>query len=205
MTDPIYGPILSPVDVQVAVRTTIKQWVATYLAVVERLNDLDPKKLPHPKSYVLKDDGTLTKRPEDQTPSVVILCPGTAGDPVMDGEGLYRVPWAVSVAAIVSARDQETSSDVAKFYAAAIRALLVQQGSLGGFAASTRWRGERNDDLRSEDDRTLAVGVNVFEVLVRDVVQKGAGLTEPPDEPYEEAEPPTVDEVEVELNPEEIE
>jgi len=204
MSDPVFGPLIDERDVQHAVRDTITLWIETYLAVVERKIEVDPRTLLLPRSYVLKDDGTLDKRPEDQIPSVVILCPGTAGDPRMDGEGLYRVPYAVNVAVIVSAMDEVSTSDLAKFYAAAIRNLLVHNGSLGGFAESTRWRGSRNDELRPEDDRTMAAGTNVFEVLVPDVVQKGAGLKAPPDEPYEETELPTVTKVDVELEPEEI-
>lgn len=204
MSDPIFGPLVDPSDVQAAVQETLEEWIETYLAVVERAKGLDPKSMELPASYVQKDDGALNKRPEDELPCVAILCPGTAGDPTMDGSGLYTARWVVNVAVIVTSGDQDFVSDYAKFYAAAIRAALVQNGSLGGFAKTTVWRGERNDDLRPEDDRTMAAGTNVFEVMVPDVVQRGAGLKAPPAKPYEESELPTVESVEVELKPEEI-
>lgn len=202
--DPIFGPLIDTRDVQLAVKSTVQKWIKTYVALVERMNGLDPRSLPLPRSYVLKNHDALSKNPEDQTPAIVIVCPGTAGDPVRDGEGFYRVPYAVSVAAIVSARDEDSTSVLAKRYAAALYALMVHNGSLGGFAEGVRWRGERNDDLRPDGDRTIAVGINVFEVLVPNVIQAGAGLKEPPEEPYEESELPTVDDVEVALKPEEI-
>lgn len=204
MNDPVFGPLIDARDVQRAVEATLDKWIETYLAMVERLNELDPRTLPAPESYVHKDDGTLDKRPEDQTPTIVILSPGTTGEARMEGDGMYRATWVVNVAAIVESADPGYVSELAKLYNAVIRAALVQNGSLDGFAVSTRWRGERNDDLRSEASRSLAAGTNVFEVTVKDVVQKGAGLRQPPENPYEVAEPSTVDDVEVELKPEEI-
>jgi hypothetical protein len=96
------------------------------------------------------------------------------------------------------------SSRLAKRYRKALEMLLVHQPSLGGFAEGIIFRGHRNDDLRPEDDRSIAAGTNVFEVLVPDIVQAGAGLREPLDEPYEEADIPTVTEATVDLKPEEL-
>lgn len=200
----IFGPLRSKIEVRNAVKSTIEDWIETYLAVVERHYEIPARSLELPRSYVTKDDGTLDKRPEDQTPTIVILSPGTKGDPSVDGDGLYRIPYVVNVAAIVSARDHDATSYLAEYYSLAVRSLLVHNGTLGGFAMATVWEGDRSDDLRPEDDRTIAAGTNVFRVLVPDVVKKGAGLKAPPEEPYEEADPVLVKEVDVELRPEEI-
>jgi hypothetical protein len=204
MTDPVFGPVKSPIDLRLAIGATIDLWIETYLALVERAYDLPPRALPLPLSYVYKDDGNLDKRPEDQLPSIVILSPGTRGKASREGDGMYRAPWLVNVAAIVAARDQGETMDLATYYVTAIRLLLIQQGSLGGFALASTWEGERTDELAADSDRTMAAGTNVFTFLVDQVAQKGAGLKTPPTEPYEEAEPITVKEVDVELQPEEI-
>jgi hypothetical protein len=202
--DPVFGPSIRERHVQRAVRDTVKRWITTYLAAIERAEELDPRSLPEPRSYVLKDDGTLNKRPSDQTPTICVLCPGTYGDPVMEGEGLYRAAFLVNVAAIVESGDPDFVSDLAGFYISAVRDLLVHNGSLGGFAQTSAWKGSRTDDLKPEDGRSIAAGTNVFHVYVSGVVQRGAGLKAPPEEPYEEIELPTITDVEVALKPEEI-
>lgn len=204
--DPVFGPSVGQRHVKGAVEQTIKRWIETYLAAIERAEGLEPRELhvPDPGNYVLKDDGALNKRPEDQLPAILVLCPGTAGDPEPESEGLYRVPFLVNVAAIVSSSDPDFVSELADFYASALRDLLVHNGSLGGFANSAVWKGSRTDDLKPEDNRSIAAGVNVFHIYVPGVVQRGAGLKAPPEDPYEEIELPTITDVEVELKPEEI-
>jgi hypothetical protein len=204
VSDSVFGPIKSPIDLRKAISETIEIWIETYLALVERTYELDPRSLPLPRSYVFKDDGTLDKRPEDQLPTIVILSPGTKGKPKREGDGMYRVPWAVNVAAIVSARNHGDSMDLATYYATAIEALFVHQGSLGGFAVGSAWEGQRTDELRSEDDHMMAAGTNVFTFTVDQVVQKGAGLRVPPENPYEDLQPIPVKKVDVDLIPEEI-
>lgn len=202
--DPVLGPLKGTIDVRRAVKETIQEWIETYIAAVERHYGLDPKTIALPKSYVFSDDGSLDKSPEDQVPCVVILVPATAERAKREGTGAYRVKWNVTVSVIVSSFSQSFTSDLAQYYSTAVLALMVHQGTLGGFAESTIWRGQRNDDLKPEEKRTLAAGTNVFEVLVPDVVRKGAGLKAPPEEPYEELQPITVKEVDVDLQPEEI-
>lgn len=204
--DPVFGPSIHERHVQYAVKDTIQLWIETYLAAVERREGLEPHSIPvpDPGNYVLKDDGNLNKRPEDSLPAILILCPGTTDEASVDGEGSYRVPFLVNVAAIVSSGDPGYVSDLAKLYTSALRDLLIHNGSLRGFAQTSVWKGSRTDDLKPEDDRSIASGVNVFRIYVSGVVQRGAGLKAPPGDPYEEIELPTVTDVEVELKPEEI-
>jgi hypothetical protein len=202
----VFGPSVHERHVQRAVLDTIQLWIETYLANVERRESLPPRSIPVPASgnYVLRDDGALGKRPEDQLPAICILCPGTTEEPTVDGEGRYRAAFLVNVAAIVSSGDPDYVSDLAKLYTSALRDLLIQNGSLDGFAETSAWKGSRTDDLKPEDDRSIAAGVNVFHIYVSGVVQRGAGLKAPPEDPYEEIELPTVADVDVVLKPEEI-
>lgn len=197
----IFGQIILPQHVKDAVAETIRVWIKTYLAEIERANELAPKTLPPCRSYVTRDDDRLERWPEDAGATVIIMSPGTAATPAIDGEGEYRARWAVNVAVVAEARDKESTSDLAGYYAGAIRALLVQQGSLGGFANGITWKGERYGDLPSDGARTLSAAINAFEVEVGDVVTRGGGLKEPPEEPYEETDWPTVENVEVDLEP----
>jgi hypothetical protein len=202
----IFGPIKNGRDVKQAIKGTLREWMPTYLALMERHTGRDPKSLPLPRSYVMSDDGTLNKKPEDQLPAVVILTPGNGGQkPVRDGDGIYKAGFVVNVACIVSAggqNPQEATSDLAEDYRTVLELILLHNGSLGGFAESTTFEGWRADDLAAEDDRSISAGVNVFEVLVKGIAKHGAGLPEPLDEPYEETEPATITEVNVEVEAE---
>ena len=203
MNDDVFGDFKLDEELQEAIEKTIRKWASTYLALIERRVGLDPKSLPLPRSYVFSDDGTLNKKPEEQFPAVVILSPGVGKTtPKRHGDGHYRAGTVVNVAVIVSARDQDTTNLLVKRYRKALEMLLVQQPSLGGFAEDTIFQGWRNDELLPEDNRTIAAGTTVFEVLVPDIVQAGAGPRTPLENPYEEAELPEITEAEVDLEPE---
>ena len=203
MTDSAFGLFQLDEDLQEAVVSTIRKWLPTYLALIERKVELAPRSIPLPRSYVLSDNGELNKKPEDQLPAVVVLCPGGGKiTPRQEGDGRIRAGYVVNVACIVTARDHESTDKLARRYRKALELILVHQPSLGGFAEASIFRGWRNDELLPEDDRTIAAGTNVFEVLVPDISQAGKGLQAPLDDPYEEAEIPAVTEADVTLEPE---
>jgi hypothetical protein len=199
----VFGDFTLDEEIKQAVEDTISEWIETYLALIERRAGLDPKSLPLPKSYVHSDDGTLNKRPEDQLPCVAILAPGNGKlAPKGDGEGRQRGGVVLNVAVIVETKSGSASLTSSR-YRKALELLLLHQSDLGGIATETFFRGWRNDDLKAEDNRSIAAGVNVIEALIPNLSQAGMGLNAPPADPYEETEPPVVTEVDVELNPEE--
>jgi tetrahydromethanopterin S-methyltransferase subunit B len=63
-------------------------------------------------------------------------------------------------------------------YIAAMRALVIQHKSLGGFASDTVWMAERYDEIASDDARTIMAGVAQFDVYV-EAVTKATGPTKP--------------------------
>ncbi len=199
----IIGPIILPQHVKDAVARTIRAFMETYLAEVERAAGLDPRSLlvPKPGSYITREDDRLEDWPESQLPAVIIMSPGTAERPAVDGDGEYAARWAVNVAVVASGNSQLATSDLAGYYAGAVRALLVQQGTLQGFANGTTWKGERYGDLPADARRTLATSIEVFEVRVENVVTRGLGPRKPLDEPYEETDLPVAKHVEAELKP----
>lgn len=201
MSESVFGRIVLPQHVRDAVAETIKAFAKDYLAEIERAEELPTKALVPPRSYVTRDDDRLEKWPEDQLPAVIIMSPGTAARPRVDGEGEYAARWAVNVAVVASARDEIATSDLAGYYAGAIRALLVHKGTLQGFANSTTWKGERYGDLPADAERTLATAIENFEVQVENVVTRGGGPSAPSEEPYEDTDWPDVQSVEVDLKP----
>lgn len=192
MSQSVYGTIKPPDELSMKIAETIQARHDEYLAEVERVVGLPPRKIPRIKSYSFTDDGNLDKMPEDEIPCVVILTPGVASQPVMDGDGYFRVNYVASVAVIAAGQNQEEASKLAKWYGVMIATLLLQNSGVGGYVDGMTWRGVRFDDLPTEAARSMAIAFNVFEMEVPDVLTMNGGLPEPPDDPYEDQELPTL-------------
>jgi hypothetical protein len=180
----VFRPIFVGAILEQAVIDTIKKWAPTYLREIERILGRQMGDIPAPRSYTTRR--RFEKFVEDQTPTIIVVSPGTADEPSMEGDGHYRAEWALGVGAVVSTSTQESTNLVAKIYGAAIRSLLIQHGSLGGVASGIRWMDESYDDLPSDDsDRTLGSAALYFRVEVDEVVNRYGG----PDGTFFPAEP----------------
>lgn len=155
---------------------TIQRFAPDYLAEVAEQSGRARGDLELFRSYVTYVD--LTRYNEDQIPSCVVTAPGTVETPTRYSNA-YSAPWGVGVGCVVSGRDAENTWELIGLYAAAIRAIVVQHKSLGGFASDTYWVGERYDELTSSDQRTIMAGVSQFNVWVDEVVDGAQGLIEP--------------------------
>lgn len=181
--DNIFGPIVSGHDVEVAVRDTITKWITTYLAEVERHTGREVRSMSPFRSYV--HSITLELAAGDQTPGCVIVVADTDEPPKKHGDGSHDATFSVGLAAVVSARDRVSTMALAKAYALALRMILVQQGSLGGFAQSCRWVDEAYDEAPVDPgEQTVAVGMVQFLVVVRSVVSSADGPITVPADPY---------------------
>lgn len=178
----IFGSIFTAALLEDAAIEHLKAWMPTYLAEMERQNGLDPESLPMIRSYTTLNEFDAWE--EEQTPAIVVVSPGTIGEPLKEGGGLYRANWALGIGCIVSARDRVSTNRVAKLYGGAIRAAIMQHESMGGVAEGAEWSSERYDDVPSEASRTLAAAQLLFEVEVRSVLDGSAGPAEPLDDPY---------------------
>jgi hypothetical protein len=194
----LFGPIVTGHDVEEAVRDHLKEWSVTYLAEMERLTGRDPETLPKVRSWTIEPDEPATKWPEDQFPAVVVVSPGLVEQPYVEGDGTVYATWTIGLAALTSARTEQATRELAKVYAAHLRAIMLQRPSIGGFASDTHWLDEDYNILPTDTRRSLAAGYLVFNVTAAQVLNVYGGPTEPPDEPYEDpADWPTVDTTEV--------
>jgi hypothetical protein len=163
--------------VEAAMTATIKRFAPDYLAEVAEQSGRARGELELFRSYVTYVD--LTKYNEDQIPTCVVTAPGTSETPARERGSRYMAPWGVGVGCVVSGQDAANTWELIGLYSAAVRAIVVQHKSLGGFASDTYWIGERYDELSSSDQRTIMAGVNQFSVWVEDVVDGAQGLLEP--------------------------
>jgi hypothetical protein len=178
----IFGPIVTGGDVEQWVLALLRKWFSTYLAEVERNHGLSGRDLPRPRGWALGP--SFDKWPEDQLPGVLVSSQGTLQPPQRDGDGVYRVRWAMEPGIVCSARTQNESHALAMLYGAAIFDLLIQRPSLDGHAAGTVWLGETYDDLGYDDSRSLYAVKERFAVDVENVAWGNAGPTTP-DEPLD--------------------
>jgi hypothetical protein len=183
-TPSVFGPIVTQSQVEAAVLATIEKWVDTYLAQLERVLDLTVPTIERPQSYGPSFD--LANWEGLNQPAVVIV-----GDklPPFDKAGgdRYNALFPFSVGIFVTDQTEQAVRNAASTYVAAVGALLVQNGSLGGIATNTDmldW------DLRLPDpnNRTFALGEIDLHVWVNSILT-GTGGPATPDPPTEPEAP----------------
>lgn len=174
----VFGRIVTGKVVRTAMTNHLKNWSPTYLAEVARAEGQDPATLPGFKSWVSAIELDEGKFEEHQMPSCVVVAPGILNEPEKRG-GVYIARWAVSVGCVVAGQDRESTFTLAEMYTAAVRAAVVQNPSLGGFATATDWLGERYDDVPNDMLRTLAAGSVQFSVEVQGAVTLNGGPDAP--------------------------
>jgi hypothetical protein len=193
----IFGRIVTGSHVEDAAEATLRLWIPTYIAEIERQTGRDAGTLPTPRSWSLVSEFGLD--PEDQFPAIVIESPGLVESPGRDGRGTYRAAWDLRIGVVVAARDERATRRLSTTYAAAIQAALLQHPSLGGFAADTSWLDTRYTPIADDAGRTLAAGRTYFRVDVDDVVTAKAGPAVPNVDPLDPYDPTTAETVVVDL------
>lgn len=159
-------PVLIPTvvtgwDVEQAVFETLKPRLDLYCP---QLN------YPTPKSYMRVP--IFDRWPEHKLPGVVIASPGLGSTPTKMRGGYYA-HWAIGVAYVVSGRTEDSARKQAKEVGALIRAILVQEPSLHGFARGTDWVDETYDELPIRMRRNMSSAEETFSVEVGPVVDPG--------------------------------
>lgn len=181
-----FGPIFTGHTLEQATLDTLKMWLPTYLQEIELQLELPRGKLQKPRTYANRR--RFDKFPEDQLPTVIAVCPGLAGKPLAEGDGMVRAVFREGVWVIASARTSEQTNMITKMYAAAIRMVLLQKGSLGGICNAVEWEDESYDDnLSSEEERTIGYAGLTFLFSVAEVALRWGG----PEVPDPDTEPGT--------------
>lgn len=173
-----FGPLISGVDVQDAMMEHMRLWMPTYLAELNRRNDLD---MPSPR-LISPGGSSLDAFSTDSLPAIVVMVPVLLERPRRDGF-IYSARWACAVGAVVSAKDKASTDRLSGHYVTAMRASVLQHQSLGGFAESTSWEDEGYAELSFPDTETITAGRVVFGVSVSSVMKVTNGPAVPTTEP----------------------
>jgi hypothetical protein len=175
---PRVGPIAHAGVVELAVTTTLKKWLPTYLAEACRQHEITG--VATPRSWVTASE--YDRWPENQLPAIIVSAPGTEGEPRADGDRVYRADYELRVTAEIVARRAGEARLIGQLYAGAIRVALMQRRSLGDGLRVTDWLGESNATLGftgTADRRTRFASQNIFRVTVPNLFTERGALTEP--------------------------
>lgn len=197
----IFGPIVGPGQVEAAAEQTLRAWLPSYLAELERQTGLEAGALPLPAGYQTVSDLDHLVEQALGGPILVLVSPGITDAPIAREAGITGARWTLNAVAIVPAESRARAHVLAGAYATAIRWTLVQQGSLGGLAAAVDWVDEEYLAIATDDRRVLGAGRVEVAVEVAVVLDRQAGPLPPPAAdpaaPYPDW--PTADPVEVDL------
>jgi hypothetical protein len=171
----IFGPIVDGASIEESILRHLHDWMPVYLREMElQLGYPADQHLPAIRSFTTFS--RIDRFDEQQLPGLLVFSPGLARKPTMEGDGTFTAIWNIGVAAFVSARDQNSTNQLAKVYAAAVRGIILQKPDCGGVAFHTEWMDESYDDIFiPEDERTISTGVGFFEVAVDSVLDKRGG------------------------------
>lgn len=172
----IFGPVVTGQDVVEAAVATIKRWSPDYLAEIAAHSGRARGDLPAFRSYVPMID--LNKFSEDQVPACIVIAPGTIETPVKRSKQV-QARWGLGIGCVVSGQNDANSYELATLYVAAVRMMMLQQKSLGGFAEGVNWISERYDALPDIDMRSFTAGVLQFGVDVNNTVDPTQGPRQP--------------------------
>ncbi len=173
----VFKDIVSLYEIDEQIRDTLQTWMQTYQNEVCRQLSIDPATLPAIRSWNHLEE--FRRAPESQSPGIFIVSTGT-GKPTKDGEGWWRTPILYGIAVITSARTMDESRKLAKLYAAAIRAIMIQKRAGGDKISDVSWLGETYDDIDQSRKDMLAAATGSFEVVAGGLVKgNGAGPLAP--------------------------
>src|SRR5215472_7746956 len=96
----IFGRIVSTVDIEGWVLTTLRTWSSTYIGEMERQYGLAAGTLPRIRAW--RTAPSMDKWPEDQLPCVVVQALGTSELPLMGGDGAYTGRFIINTAMIAT-------------------------------------------------------------------------------------------------------
>jgi len=179
MTIDVFGTIKSADALEAAALATLEMWFNTYLREMEYQNGITPNSLISPMAYISAN--TIDRESSNQLPTIVAISPGFSGkEPYMTGDGLFKAFFSIGIGAFVSADNRINTMRLVRLYTAVARTIMIQKGSLGGFANGTVWLDESYyPDFDFTDTQTIGVGQAVFEVEVEAVAAKYAGPKTP--------------------------
>jgi hypothetical protein len=122
--------VVHPGLIENAFRQTLKDWLPSQLARLERENDLEPGKLTQPKSWPVASEFDI--KLQARLPAVLTISTGKTS--TSKGPKGWRGVWRCEAAVVVSAQNEAKARELAGLYLAAIDLALLWHQTLDGLA-----------------------------------------------------------------------
>ena len=173
-TDP-YGPINGGNSVQEAAYNTLEKWLPSYIAEFNR--KLGSEVLVAPFEYRHRPE--YRTLPRNATAAVLLSVPSTASTPEVYQSNI-RVNWNLEAMVFVyGTKDWQETEALTQAYAACVRACIIQNRGLGGFAETTLWEGEEYLEGEHSSGRTTGIAHVRFVVVVGNAMNMYGGVPKP--------------------------
>jgi hypothetical protein len=170
--DDTFGPLYGGHSVQEAFYRTLEKWFPTYIAEFNRV--LGSRVLEKPFEYRHRPE--YRTLPRNATAAVLVSVPSTSGLPEVYQDGV-RTNWQVDVMVyIYGTKDWQETEALTQAYAACIRACIIQNRGLEGFAETTMWDGEQYLEGEHSSGRTTGISHVRFVVTVGNAMNIYGGL-----------------------------
>jgi hypothetical protein len=189
----VFGEIVTPADVELAVEETLKLWMPTYLRFMERTTGHAPKSFPNVRSW--RPANSIEDRfPEQQIPAVQVEL-GTDVTIIKRAETANAI-FSGTVDFLVATTQPESARRIAGWYSFAGGLALEQHPALDGTikVGGLAWEKMGTPAVAKPEGRWLGLGSITITVEVLDIFSSLVGPVEPQPEDSDEAPPgyPTV-------------
>lgn len=190
LTDPIFGQILGPSDVEFAALNTIEAWTPYMLRVLERRHGYPAGTLVEPPGTTSYTGGIdFDTWTEDLLPMVIVVVqPNGDAERSMLG---YSQWYEIEAAAVVARETEEEARIHAGHLATAVMAAITQHGDLGGLASSTDLVTGPTLEFPEPQTRTIVRARVTVRSYITSIVDPLAGThtDTPPESPHTPDDP----------------
>lgn len=195
MTETVFGPVVSTWDVELAVISTLREWINEYLRDIEIKRGLKQKTIPRPPAADSIHGGVdLESWRQERGPEIIAVVKPT-GAPTLRGQGGYEQGYTLEIGCVwvgagspLVEQPEDEARAVASYLGAAVSMLVLNQPTFGGLTERLRLTAAPVVTAPNPDRKELALCTTSFEMWVATIVEEGIGpLT--PGKPYEEPYP----------------
>jgi hypothetical protein len=182
MSESLFGPLVGIPSIENAVLNTLRTWLPTYLAEVERQHGLPNKAIPRPPASDSYHGGLdFDAWKQDELPSVIVIVEPT-GHPEKSASAGYSQEYEIQVGAVwfgtgnaaFSSDPEDEARLVAGYYGEALQ-LIAQQGALEGLVEETVMTGAPKVEMPSPEERQLARCIATFSTFISTIVNPFMG------------------------------
>lgn len=124
-----FGKWTSPREIENGYIAHVDKWLTTFIAEAERQFGIPPRTVPVPRlgQFTVSRD-EFQKYPEDQTPAILVMAPGLAGEPRRESDRSLTAPVALAFGVVAASPfvDDNAAAEVAQVIGLSIRELVLR-------------------------------------------------------------------------------